>query len=227
MPPRSIFDGFRRAGEHRLEVAALNATAKAAQRAKRDIRNAMSAAGLGRLGNAIDAGSDAEKRGTVFRQGPSWSASGYVFVRSGSPRSRGAIEAYTEGAEIAPRKGRWLWIAQPDIPQRAGRNKMTPALYIARGFEAKIGKLQFIRAKNGTALLIVRDATVSASGKAGSARGRTKTGRVRKGQVAQDFIVAFVGIPRTSRRARVDVRAIIRSAQQELPQLIAAELGRG
>lgn len=226
MPPRSAFDGFRNDTIARLQSAALNATYIGAQKAKVALRKQMAGAGLGRLGNAIDSGGDLAKSGSVKTVGSTWSASGWVFIRSGSERTRGAIEAYTEGAEITPRNSRWLWIATDDIPNRAGRYRMTPALYKRMGFEAKIGPLVPVRSQSGNMLLIVRNVGVSAAGKPRSARSLTKRGRARKGQIEQDFIVAFVGIPRTSRRARVDVEAIVREIQAMLPGLIEQQLKR-
>jgi hypothetical protein len=62
----------------------------------------------------------------------------------------------------------------------------------------------------------------------GGARAKSlrKNGGLRKGQVAADTIVAFVGIRRTSRAALVDVAAIMREAQASLPGLIDQQLGR-
>ncbi|MBL9070410.1 MAG: hypothetical protein JNM03_10515 [Sphingopyxis sp.] len=226
MPPRSAFTAFQRDTESRLQAAALNATLIAAQRAKAKVRTSMSGAGLGRLGNGIDAGGDATKGGAVHRTGTGWSASGWIFIRSKSERTRGAIEAYTEGAEILPRKSPWLWIPTDDIPIRAGRYKMTPTLYRRMGFETKIGPLVQVPGANGTMLLIVHKVGVNAAGKSRSARSLTKRGRARKGQVEQAFIVAFVGIPRTSRQARVDIVAIVNEAQAALPALIEQQLQR-
>ena len=102
MPPRSAFDAFERASIARLKEATLRATQRAAEKAKRELRSQMSGAGLSRLGNAIAPGGDAEKSGRVKAQGKNWSASGWLAIRSKSERTRGAIEAYTGGAEIAP-----------------------------------------------------------------------------------------------------------------------------
>jgi hypothetical protein len=140
-----------------------------------------------------------------------------VLVRSRSRRSRGAIEAYTGGAEIRPTRGRFLWIATDQIPNRAGRFRMTPEGYRANGFEQRIGPLVFVKSVNGYPLLVVKDSSVSAVGKTGSARALTKTGRTRKGYAAKPFIVAFIGVPRTSRQARVDVDSIMRAVTAELP----------
>ncbi len=224
MPPRSAFDQFRRDSEARMQAAALNATATAARNAKGVIRREMAAAKLGRMGNAIDDGSDAEKTGRMKLSGSGWRASGWVFIRSRSPRTRGAIEAYTEGAEIAPRNGRYLWIATDQIPVRAGRAKMTPGNWSKAGLDTRIGPLVPIKSASGTPLLIVKKVGVSASGKSRSARSLTKKGLARKGQIGVDYIVAFYGIPRTSRQARVDVDQIVAEAQASLPSLIAREL---
>lgn len=231
MPPRSAFDGFRRDTEERLKAAALIATLKRAGRAKTEIRDKMAAAKLGRLGFAIGSGGDAEKAGQVKQMGNGWSASGWLFIRSQSERTKGAIEAYTEGAEILPRKGRYLWITGDDLPRLVGRGvdraRLTPALYNKMGLDKKIGPLFFVRGRGGTAVLLIRNASLSASGKSRSAKGLKRNGQPRKGQVAVESIVAFIGIPRTSRAARVDVREIIRRAQAELPQDIIAELRKG
>ncbi|HMO74140.1 MAG TPA: hypothetical protein PKD48_02260 [Sphingopyxis sp.] len=100
-------------------------------------------------------------------------------MRSGSPRLRGAIDAYTVGADILPDKGRWLWIAADNIPSRAGRKRMTPELCKSEGFEAKIGPLVPVLDCNGFPPLIVKNVSVSTSGKARSAKSLTKTGRRR------------------------------------------------
>jgi hypothetical protein len=231
MPPPSAFDGFRRDTESRLKAAALNATFKRAEAAKNEVREKMAAAKLGRLGFAIGSGGDAEKNGAVRPMGNGWSASGWLFVRSQSPRTKGAIEAYTEGAEISPRKGRYLWIASDDLPRLVGRGadreRMTPAVYNQRGYAEKIGPLRFVRGRGGTAFLIVRSTTVSASGKPRSARAPKRNGQPRRGQAAAENVIAFIGIPRTSRAARVDVREIVRRHQALLRDDIIAELRKG
>lgn len=227
MPPRSVFEQLERNTIARMQVAVLLATQKAAVAAHGKLRSAMGAAGLGRLGNAIGQGSDAQKNGRVHQRGSGWSSSGWLHMRSRSERTRGAIEAYVAGAEITPRRGKWLWIPTDDIPSRAARQRMTPELYQRAGFETKIGPLVLIKGINGRPLLVIKNASLSASGKPRSAKSRRKDGGLRKGQVAKDFIVAFIAIPRTSRRARVDLAQIMREAQASLPRLIAAELRKG
>ena len=101
---------------------------------------------------------------------------------------------------------------------------MTPELYVKNGFEQKIGALVYVKSVNGNPLLVVKSASVALSGRTRSAKSRTKTGLLKKGQGAKEFIVAFIGIPRTSRAARVDVSAVMRSVQAELPNLFLKAL---
>lgn len=211
-PPRANFDLFRRRGIQRLEQRALAATDRAARSAQADLRAAMSGASLGRLGNALGSGSDLRKSGRVERFGAEgFRVSGWVNVRSRSERTLGAIAAYTEGAEISPVRGRWLWIATDEIPARVGKYRMTPQRYRDGGFEQKIGPLVMIRSVNGYPLLVARDVGVSAGGKSRSAKSLLRNGRPRKGQRLKPFVVAFIGIPRTARTARVNARTIIQT----------------
>jgi hypothetical protein len=221
--------------DQRLRTLALKETDAAATAMLGDLRSQMGAAGLGNLGQGIGAGSDKKKNGEVHMQGSGgWSASGWVFIRSLSNRSQGAIEAYTEGSTIAPRRGRWLWIATDDVKRLVGvplpsagggrgraRIRLEPR-YWDRTYGAKFGPLQVIRGARGP-LLIVKNASLSLSGKPGSLKTLTKAGNARKGQVAQDSIVAFYAIPNTSRAARVNPRAL--ASQQA--QAMLARLGSG
>ncbi len=217
---RGPFDAYRRNAIQVMERAALIATERGGKRAISKIRRDMQSAGLGRLGNALGQTSDnQEGRGVHRTSGDGFSASATVFIRSGSPRSRGAIEAYTEGADIQPRRGRWLWIATDEIPRVTARERMTPELYRRNGFEQKIGRLVLVRSVNGNPLLIVRNVGVSEAGRRRSAKSLTKAGRPRKGQRPKEFVVAFIGIPRTTRAARVDVRALMSQVADELPAL--------
>lgn len=231
-PPLGAFEDFRRFARQRFERAALIATDKGANIAKGELRSAMGEARLGRLGQAIGSGSDLKKNGRVKSYSADrFSASGWLYVRSRSERTLGAIEAYTQGADIRPVRGRWLWIATDEISRLAGSNRqgkgfrMTPALYRANGFEKKIGPLVEIKGPRGAPVLIVRNVGVNAAGKKRQAKSLTKRGAPRKGQIAVDQIVAFYAIPRTSRTARVNVRQIIEGVQNRMPELISQALG--
>jgi hypothetical protein len=149
-----------------------------------------------------------------------------VFIRSGSERTRGTIAAYTEGANILPARGRWLWIPTPDIQNISMRHRLTPAAWQANGLDSRIGPLVLVRSVNGNPLLVAKNVGLDLSGRRGSVKSLKKNGGARKGQVAKEFVVAFIGIPATSRAARIDVRAIGRSVANELPALFAAAMER-
>lgn len=224
------FRSYLALAERRIEAAALIATDRAAQSAKRQIRAEMSGAGLGKLGNAIDAGSDMQKGGRVHRSGKGFSASGWVFVRSKSERTLGAIEAYTGSGEtlIAPVRGRWLWIPTDEIQRiggtGAGKRRLTPGNWSKYGMDQKIGPLVMVKSVNGYPLYVVKNATVSATGARRSAKALNKRGYAGRGRVEKEFIVAFVGIPRTSRTARVNITTIMKRVQADLPRLFSEAL---
>jgi hypothetical protein len=209
-----------------LQAAALRASDKAAKQATADIRQAMRGAGLGRLSNAIGTGSDLKKRGTGYKRGgDAFSASGWVHVRGKSKRTTGALEAYTQGADIKPRRGGWLWIPTKQITGKVGRQKMTPALYRASGMEEKLGPLVQIQTSPGEALLIVQ--SVSVDKFAGAGRKARRIGkRLGKDRRRAYMVVAFVGIRRTSRAARVTPSSIIAATAARLPDLVTAKLAK-
>ena len=226
-----VFSDVERFARARSEAAALEATKNGARRAVLRIRDEMKSAGLGRLGNALGNSSDLEKRGAVYRRGDGFSASGVVFVRSKSERSRGAIESYTQDStQISPVRGRWLWIPTEAMQRVAGKGKakrrLTPGNWQQLGMESKLGPLRYLKSVNGWPLLAVENVGVSKTGASRSARSLTKKGYARKGQVKRELLVCFVAIPRTSRQARVDAPAIMRSVAAELPALFNEALGR-
>jgi len=223
VPDITALTRIQRAFDRQMEQRLLDESDRAAAEALTDMRREMEAAGLGRLGNGLGYTSDKKKGKGVHRSGRRVSASGVIFIRSGSERTRGAIESYTAGAEIRPKKGRYLWIATDDIPARVGRKRITPELYNRSPLVTRIGPLVRVTAANGTPLLIVRNVGVNAAGAARSARSLTKRGQPRKGQIGVDYIVAFFGIERTKRTARVNPKAIAAARAQEM----ARRLGTG
>ena len=207
--------------DKRMEAVVLNITDEAARDALGEVRQEMRANKLGNLGNALGSGSDKKKHGAVHRlPNGGFSASGWIHIRAQGDRSLGALISYTEGATIRPVRSDYLWMPTDDIRRLArvpkprtgggrgyGNVRLTPRLW-DQTYGRKFGPLFRIKADDGTPLLVIKNATLSASGKARSARPRTKTGKVPKGQVAAEIIVAFIGIPQTIRTRRLDVRAI-------------------
>lgn len=229
-PSKPFFDAFRREAAQTLEGAALRGTDRAAHIGKRRISAAMAGAGLGKLGQAIGTSSDLKQGRGVRRTGADgFSASGMVNVRSRSARTRGAIEAYSQGAEIRPRRGRWLWISTPDamrfVGSRSNRERLTPESYVRRGLAAKLGPLVPLKGINGAPMLAVRNVGTSATGHKRGVRPLKKKGAPSKHDRKRELVILFIAIPRTSRAGRFDPSQIIRDVlQNDLPAILQAEL---
>ena len=223
----------RAAIERRLDTQlrqrALGAVDAAAREALQEMRGQMAAAGLGTLGRALGSGSDKSKGGQVhMKSGGGWSASGWVYIRSKSPRSVGAIISYTEPSTlITPKKGRWLWIPTDEAYRTVGlppgsetkKARLEPHLW-DQTWGNRFGPLAVIKSVNGWPLMILKNpASVRLSGQRGI-KPLLKSGRAPKGFVPKEFIVMFIGIPRTSRKARIDPRAIAARAAVKIPALL-------
>lgn len=222
------FGEFRRFCIQRLERASLVATDRAARAAAAEIKGEL----RGRLGGAITSGSDLRKGRSVHRLGAEgYRASGWVVIRGKpgrqSERTVGAIISATEGAEIRPTHGAFLWISTDEIPRFAGRYRMTPALYRRSGLESRIGPLVQVPGRHrGESLLIVRNVSVDRFGRRGRARRLPRRGAIGGSRERRDFIVAFVGITNTARTAYVDARQIISLESSRLPEYRSAAMAR-
>lgn len=225
-PARGSTGPWRRKNVARITGAAARATDKASIGARDELRAAMRAQRLGNLANAIGSTSDLRKKRPGGRGGSRLDVAGFVYTRIKSPRTAGALASYVENdvTEIGPRGAKWLAIATNEIPRRAGRRRMTPALYKATGLEERIGPLVFVAGRTaGVAYLIVRDTTIQMA-RSGKARRLPKRGRIGAGR-ARVGIVAFVLIRRTRRQRRVAPRQIAQRWQQQLAGLLRNELG--
>jgi hypothetical protein len=217
-----LVQGFKRDSIQRAERAMLIATDRASRDALGQIRQNGS---LKRLSNAIGHFSDL-KKGSVFRFGSEgFSASGGLAIKTRNERTVGAIISFTEGAEILPVRGQWLWIATPELRiKRVGRKKITPALYRSGGFEQRLGPLVQIPGRHsGEALLIIKNVQTSIAGNRRPIRG-ARSGIARAGREQKQFIVAFVGIRRTSRTRQIDVDSIMRANADRVGDLFYAEM---
>jgi len=216
-PSPGPFLQYRRMAIQRSEAAALVATDRASLAAKGSIREDMAGARLGRLGMAIGAGSDLRKGGRVHRFGNSgFSESGWIFIRSRSERTVGAIKIYGKSGDIFPTKG-WLWIPTDNVPKRVGRYKMTPARYMQSGLATSIGPLVQIPGRHpGEALLVVNKVSIRSTGRANPRR-LPRTGRTRAGRAAVEQLVMFIGIKRTARAQRFSPMDRYRQQQALLP----------
>lgn len=207
------------------EGLAKDVSDRAAVKLKSQIRQDMAGAKLGRLGQAITHTSDKVRGGQVYRRGDISRASGIVYIRTKSPRTVGAIISYTEGADITPKKGHYLWYpletAQRVVGKGKQRRRLTPAMWASSGLEAKLGPLIQIKGTDGLPILGVRNVGVSGTGaRKGRPRSLTRRGLPRSGDRVAEFVPIFKGILRTSRQARINVRQRAFQAAQEA----AAEL---
>jgi hypothetical protein len=217
-PGLGPFREYQRNAIQRAESAALIATDRASNSAKLGIRQDMAGAGLGRLGLALGSGSDLRKNGRVHRYGQKgFSASGWIYTRSRSERSLGALKIYSEGGDILPVTGKWEWIATKNAPKRIGRYRTTPALYLKSSLVSSIGPLVFLPGRHpGEAQLVVKNVSTRAAGNPNPRR-LPRSGRTRAGREAHDFIVMFIGIKRTSRTQRFSPIDRYREQQSKLP----------
>ncbi|SLJ86889.1 hypothetical protein [Novosphingobium mathurense] len=227
MPSPGVIEDYRRHVQLNLERAGLRTVDTISRRGKSAIRQRFAGAGLGRLGNAIGSSADDQ----VVRRGTDgFSASAQFFTRSRSERTLGALAAYTQGAQITPTRGRWLWIptdnARRLVGKGANRRRLSPALWRDGGLDTKIGPLILLKSVNGHPILAVENVGVDLSGRKGSAKNLTKRGAPRRHQVKRDLVVMFVGIPRTARSARVNLTEILNQVRAELPAIFASELAK-
>lgn len=224
---RGAFDTYYRYSIQRAENAAVRAVTRGGRMATSQIRGAGRNAGLGTLMQAVK---DTPDRAVRRRGAEGFSVSSTLAIRTGSKRTRGAIEAYTEGATILPRRGRWLWFPTDEASRVVGsglsRRRLTPEVY--REIGEPMGPLFRLRSINGYPLLAVKNVGKSEVGaRRGRVRPLTKSGRPRKGDRLKAIAVLFVGIPKTARAARIDPRAILRDVQLQLPALWREEMSRG
>lgn len=227
----AAFDRAKAFHEARVVRAMMRTTDRGAKMLEQDLRNSMKAAGLGNLGNALKASSDLEKgRGVHSLGGNDFSVSGIVYVRSGSARTRGALTAYTAGANIKPLRGPYLWFPTEDVQRFVGsrkdRQRLSPGNWESSGMEAKLGPLIPLKSVNGQPLLAVERVGTSLAGARRSAKSLTKRGRARKGQRIREILIVFVAIRNTSRTARVSPQERRAQVMRRLPSIFAQELRR-
>lgn len=199
---------------------------------------------LGKLAGAIGYTSDHKKRQVpdAATTGARWRAGAIMFSRRGSERTDGALEAYSSGSvTILPKRGRWLAFATRELAarvpgirgaakgsRRSGTYRITPALYVRRGLDRRIGSLVFIKGRNPSeALLIVKNVQVNAKRGFGGAKRIPRTGRIAANKKRVDFIIAFVLIRVTRRSQRFNGKANFEQSARQLPDRILARLTRG
>ncbi len=219
-PPIALYEQRHRALETKTIQVAGEVNDRATRRALDNQRNAMKAAKLGGLSNAVKMkkGRSTDKRGNP-------NAYGVIYAADGDEsRSAAALEAYSRGASIKPVKGNWLWYQTPvlartsKVPGDNKRGRLTPERYNRMG--QPLGPLQFAQISPGFAKLYVDVADISIrTGRAtrpGKGRPRTKVRTKR--------VTVFFGIRNTIRGKRYDPQRIVAAAHGEIPADIAREM---
>jgi len=130
----------------------------------------------------------------------------------------GYANIFERGGTIRPLKHPFLWLPLPTAPQRIGRQRLTPKLYIQM-----VGPLHYI-ARPGKAPLLAGDALKRPAGKLtlGSLKtGARHAGARRAGGKGRhtESVPLFVGIKAAQIRDRLDVDRVYREAAQALPRL--------
>lgn len=189
-----------------LRRAAHYAADRAGKAALSDSRAKIQAVGLGRLANVVSYSSSLKKARTGVGNN-AWAA---IYARrKTSIRGERALLSYARGATIVPLgRKKWLAFATDAIPKRAGRRKMTPALYVSTGLEETYGKLHFVPGRNGRARLVVRP------GEQNNVTGRVRVKGKRSSKLftKRKEITVFILIKFTVRAQRYDQDAIVRNA---------------
>lgn len=183
--------------------AAQAAIAEAGEIAKQKARADIVASGLGtKFANAL--------RLNIYPKGGRKSINARAQIFHKIPYA-GVFE---EGATIRGKPT--LWVALPTAPQRVAREQMTPKVFAARIgplFELKrVGKLPLLmaRAKIG----------------GGKSKGKITVPRLRAARTSNKgtrAVPIFVGLPSVSIRRRLNIRAIVARARDQLPAIFAAK----
>jgi hypothetical protein len=147
---------------------------------------------------------------------------GVIFARGDRDgRGAGALEAYSTGASIYPKRGRWLAFptsAAPRFVSSGGkRHRLTPALWKKAGLEQRIGKLFFRQVRANLALLLVNRVSLSAKTGQAKALGKRKT---RTRILSERAVPVFILIPFTRRAKRFDQRKIVEFYADRTPDAL-------
>lgn len=221
---RTNFPATARAIQRGLYGAVARAGHNVADRFGKDsqkaIRSAMVSTGLGRMAGAVRYASSTSKRRANVQNGGSPSRIALVgrqrawavVFNVGGDRSRGAFDVYSArpATTIRPTNGkRWLAFPTKAIPQRVGKNKMTPALYNRSSLVRSIGPLIFIKGVSANvAYLAVKQ--VSVTSKTGSKpRALGPRGGVGAGRKKKELLIAFILIRATVRTQRFNPIALM------------------
>lgn len=182
-----------------------DATEHAASTMREDMRAAIQAAGLGKLGRALgysaypgNARSSLHPAAEVFVRGKAMSAARWDSI----------LSAFAEGATIRGRRG-WLAIPTKECPKGARGRYLSPEEVAER-----FGPLQSVA--KGRVIFLYADLV---AGKSGGWR-RATAGRAAQGRAGKPTLM-FVLVRQATIRRLLDLDAIAKRWEERFPQLIA------
>lgn len=204
-----------------LRRAAHYAADQAIMVAKSRTRAAVSGAGLGRLAGAVADTSSLRNRRWRGRGDKAW---GVIYARGGDEsRASQSLSIYATGGTIVPLNGK-QWLAFPNeavVGRFMGRNRLTPARYLARG-PGRFGRLRFIRTGPRSAILVARNQLVNR--RTGRTRG---AGRRKRTERQEKEVIIFFLIRWTRRSQRFNQDTIMQGAAETIPRFAGEFQARG
>ncbi len=199
--------------QHRGE-AQVNGMFTAARGLEKDLENAATGAGLGRLSKAW-ASSVYPRKGY---KGGSLRAAAEVYVK-GSKHTQDAMHAFTHGATIRSQNGLYLLIPTENAPKvGVGRNRDK----VLAAAENRYGKLRFVYRRRGPSLLVADNVRARAGKRGGFARAGARD--TARGYTAT--IVVFFLVPVARLRKRYSITPYANKWIGQAPRLIEAEYKR-
>ena len=184
------------------EAAITSGVGDAAEGLKAELRQQISAAGLGtRLANSW--------RSQVYPKGAtSLRAAGVVY--SNAPD---VVGAFDEGAVIRSANGFWLAIPTPTAGTGARGKRMNPALW-----EQMHGvPLRFVFRRAGPSLLVADNMRERQGKRGGFAKGSAAAQRTGHGMAS---VVIFLLVPQVSLKKRLDIAAAAEKWADAVPELV-------
>jgi hypothetical protein len=194
---------FMQAQAKVAEVAVTNAVKDISDNVKRDLRQQVIAAGLGK------GVSNAWKVNYYPKSGTSISLAGFVFSKA--PK---IIRAFNDGALIKSKNGFFLAIPSPAAPKRGvGGKRITPSNFP----EHALGRLRFVYRRGAVSLLVVDNLRASTGKRGGFRKASESALRTGRGLTT---VVMFYLVPQVKMQKRLSVESVAAKWQARLPQAI-------
>lgn len=194
-PPRykQMIERDKRRHKKALYTAAQLSTDESSVETQAAVQAKIRGVGLGKLAGAV--GRTSSKRKVQKPKRPY----GAIYARGGDESRAGqALESYTRGATIIPKRGRWLAFPTNAVPRTINRRRTTPMLYRRSGLQTSIGVLHFVQVNPRLALLVVRNVTLHPKTHQAKRAGK----RAPRTRVPAKEVVAFILIKQTRRAVR-------------------------